>query len=300
MKRLFGFLKKVTKSTFEYKHVAKKYFGSIDFHNFGSISLDIQRPKLSNKLLIDFVPYQEITAEEFRQIDSCKNREEREIVYLNLPEDAYAVEFHKAIRFGLQYAFNVYKSEIPIKKSINVRVTDVVRNMITNDELMAYISAQALWKGLEFTPSEPIKFDKDKEEFSYNFQHTPYEPSWRKPKPYYASTENLTSKLSIKEAISMIQALPTFRRFASFDHKGYTYYEDVGFGWLFTSDIFYDKTLFLESLMGTFDLCNHFSVKRTPSEHILIDRFTGKMEELPPFSNIDDFLASYRKANGYH
>lgn len=301
MKKLIKVLAAVNSHKFECKHLTQRFFGNNYFYNYARIHVQAQQLFSSKRLLVDFIPYESL-GEHHDQIQACRTQEQRKKVYLDLPKDAKAVKFHQAIHFGLQYAFAVYHNEKKDSaKGIKVKITDVVKNLVTDDEMMAYVSAQVLWKILKFTPKYPLEFNQESEEVNFlpEFSST---PPWRKLPPYYPSTKKLKIKLSLDEAITKVQTSPDTRSFV-YGERRYVNYKDIGFGWLFSSDLYYDKSLFLQSLMGTFHLENYFDYgfgRPSPKTHIVLDKFTEEMSILLPHTEVKLYLEKYRNERNYH
>ena len=301
MRKVLNFLKGVRRVKYSHKYITQKIFNSHSFDNYACLSLEIKRIS-EQKLLVDFVPYEFMESKYWRKIEACNNVEEREIVYNSLPRHLPIVQFHEAIKFGVHYAFNYYRNDKNYSKGLLIKVTDVVKNLVTDDELMAYVSAQTLWKALNFTPSNPVLFNEQTENFIYDPIFFPKAPFWREI-PQYPSTNNLIPKYNFEQAKEIIQKLPK-SRFGLYGDRAYTKSQDIGFGWLFTSNTYFDETLFLESLMGTFNLNNSFPYppgqRPFADENIIINKFTGEMEKLPPYADVEEFLKDYCQKHHYY
>lgn len=300
MKKLLRLLTVGKSHKFAHQYLTLKVFGEIYFKNYACIQLEVKKVKTSQELMVDFVPYESMEHGHREILQACKTRAEREQVYHSLPVDAKAVKFHQAIRFGLAYAFRVYLDHTQQNHGLHVKVVDVVRNLVTDDEIMAYVTIRALWNSLNFEPQQLPHFDKKKEVFIYDSEHIPH---WRK-KVFYQSTQNLQVKLSEDDAITMVQKLVKVKSSSPwFRDERYTKYKDIGFGWLFTSNLYFDNTFFLESLMGTFHLDNFFMYPpgQTPpmDQNVIVDKYTGEVVKLPPKTKLKEFVEVYKQEKGY-
>lgn len=300
MKKLLRRLTAGKPHKFEHRYLTHRFFGRVYFYSYAKVHAHTRRLLFSKQLLIDFVPYKEL-GKYGRKIRFCFTRKQREKAYSNIPENATAVRFHQAIRFGLQYAFAVYQIEKEEYKGIKVKVVDVVKNLATNDEHMAYVSAQMLWKALNFTPSQTLILNDENEQVNFLPKYLSFGPPWRKPASHYATSDTLQPKLSLDEAISKIQK--TYLRMRGTSDQIYTYHQDIGFGWLFTSGRFYDNDMFLKSLMGTFrtkDYSDYEPLLYSNTNYFILDKFNEEIIDIPPRVQLKTFLDKYKNKQGYH
>lgn len=153
------------------KLLYKLYYGKIHqtgFHRkipWIHVDIVIVIKTISKGLLIDFVPNGSCSAKDIAQLKKGKTSEARQKIYEQLPFNTTL--FHEGVRFGLHYAFDIFKNETGFSKGLYVKVLKLNRIISSQNEEFAYIAANIFWQALDFTPKNKAFFDETTHKFVF-------------------------------------------------------------------------------------------------------------------------------------
>lgn len=114
---------------------------------------------------VDFEPEDVCEKEDIARLKKGKTPDERQKIYEQFSFSE--TMFHEGIRYGLTYAFDIYKKETGYTKGLYVKVLSIGGIISSQNEEFAYIAAKILWKALGFTPQKDVYFDEATHKFVF-------------------------------------------------------------------------------------------------------------------------------------
>lgn len=149
----------------------KLYYGKIyqeGFHKKNPwihVDIEVVIKKIPQNLLIDFMPNASCSREDIAQLKKGRTPTERQKIYEKLPFNTTI--FHEGVRYGLNYAYNIYKKETGFTQGLYVKVLKLDRIISSQNEEFAYVASKVLWKALDFVPERDAYFDEVTHKFIF-------------------------------------------------------------------------------------------------------------------------------------